>query len=616
MEQEKLKKGMRHLFYHIISNPSFKNRSKVLKELIKIINDTFKHTQSALYIFDVWQELYKPETECLFMSPQVCESLNAKLRDFLENALHQTTQKEINLKQFENQTCVLIPLRPTSKPNGLMIIIYENKKININDKILYLIKEELEQLLSVLNHYQLLKDKHDKKELLFELSSSFNSTESKEDILKQFMTSIRSFYPNFSYHLLLSHDHELEDSLPVRTLEYSQEITKKASYMAFISGKLQAEVIENKTYLYAPLVGKQGVYGVLQIITPNKITFPKGDIEFITQFTSVAGKALENATLYQNSKQHVADLQMINETTHQLNSNLRQEDILRLVKGKIKSTCHATEVGFILTEGNSIEDMEVLNESTNYFSTKKSLSFCTYLLTDLVKKKEPLITGNFKHQGLSDFHSVMAIPMQDGKNFLGAVVILHEEKNYFTFDRFKLLQSLTQHLALALINSFLRDRLEEAVITDYLTKLYSRNFLEEKINYHMETDELGVLILFDIDDFKQINDIHGHYIGDEVIIQVANIIKQNITHLDVAARWGGEELAIYLPKTSLNQGVQLAEKISQQVEQESSPPITLSAGVSVWSNDKVDSVKSLFIRADQALYEAKNFGKNRVIKSK
>ena len=132
----------------------------------------------------------------------------------------------------------------------------------------------------------------------------------------------------------------------------------------------------------------------------------------------------------------------------------------------------------------------------------------------------------------------------------------------------------------------------------------------------METDELGVLILFDIDDFKQINDIHGHYIGDEVIIQVANIIKQNITHLDVAARWGGEELAIYLPKTSLNQGVQLAEKISQQVEQESSPPITLSAGVSVWSNDKVDSVKSLFIRADQALYEAKNFGKNRVIKSK
>lgn len=616
MKQINAKDELRQLSCQLLANPLEISSPKVLCDVVETINNLFFHSQTSLYLYDEWNKVYKSQTECL-LSSHSCINSNKELKEYIKSALHQSIVSEVTYKEFMEQGCLLIPLRPTSKPDGLIIIVTENEKIIMDRELSYFIKKEVEQLLNVLNHHRSLKENNDKKEFLFKLSTMFFSIENKKDILKQIMTSIRNFYPDFTYHLLLSHDYELEDTLPIRTLEYNQDITKKKSYLAFINGKLQIENIDNQTYVYAPLVGKQGIYGVLKIITEHELTFPKEDTEFITQFTSIAGKAIENATLYQNSKQHVADLQMINETSHQLNANLHQDDILLLGKEKIISTCQATEVGLILTKEFSVDDMEILTGSTTYFRTQDGLTFCTHLLRELARKKEPLITGELEEYGVpnSNFQSAMAIPMKDGRDVLGMVVMLHNEKNYFTFDRFKLLQSLIQHMTLALINSFLKNRLEEAVRTDYLTGLSTRNYLDEKINHQMKTTNFGVLILFDIDDFKQVNDTYGHYVGDEVIVQVADIIKRNINFNDIGARWGGEELAIYIPSTSIDQGFILAERIGRQVEEETQPSVTLSAGVSAWTGTEQDTVKSLFIRADRALYEAKNVGKNRVIKS-
>ncbi|MBU5468128.1 diguanylate cyclase [Virgibacillus sp. MSJ-26] len=612
MEQAKIKEKMRELLHRLMANPSRINRSKVLHEMVSIVNDSFNNNAcTTMFTFDEWQGLYKAESECLNLNYNI--TANWSINKFIEDALDQSLLTDAVYKQFGTQGCILIPFHPMNKPNGLIVTVFDHEKNDIKTAVLYLMKKEIEQLLNVLNHYTNLKAKYEKKDFLFRLSASFYTCENKNDILKQIIISISDVYPDFSYYLLLSHDHEMGETLPIRTLEYNQETTKQASYIAFIGGELQIEYNENSTYVFAPLVGKQGVYGVLEITAPTKVIYPKEEIEFIKQFTNVAGKAIENTILYQNSKQHISDLKMINETTHQLNSNLHQEDILQIIKGKIKLTCHASEVGFILMKENSTDKIDILPGSTGYFYTQEGVSLSTYLLTESIKNQESIITGNLKNRIISDFHSGMIIPMNDGKEFLGAVVMLHEKESFFTFDRFKLLQSLIQHLTLALINSLLRERLEETVRTDYLTNLYSRIYLDEKINFHMKTDTEGILILFDIDDFKRINDLYGHYIGDTVIIQVADIIRQHITPYDIGARWGGEELAIYMPGSTIEEGYWLAEKIAQQVERKTDPLVTLSAGVSSWTNEKTDSVKSLFIRADHALYEAKRKGKNQVI---
>ena len=129
--------------------------------------------------------------------------------------------------------------------------------------------------------------------------------------------------------------------------------------------------------------------------------------------------------------------------------------------------------------------------------------------------------------------------------------MLQKEPYYFSFDNFKLLQSLIHHSSLAMANSILREELEKMVITDHLTQLRSRNYLDKQMGESMQEDEEGTFILIDIDNFKKVNDTYGHQIGDDILVQVANLIQSNIRESDIGARWGGEELAIYLPKVPL-----------------------------------------------------------------
>ncbi|MNN54294.1 putative diguanylate cyclase YdaM [compost metagenome] len=95
--------------------------------------------------------------------------------------------------------------------------------------------------------------------------------------------------------------------------------------------------------------------------------------------------------------------------------------------------------------------------------------------------------------------------------------------------------------------------------------------------------------------------------------QVCSIIKTSVRKTDIAARWGGEELAVYLPEADANTGYQLAEIIRLRVEMETEPPVTVSCGIAEWNrdSDKI-SVESLFYLADMALYKAKNNGRNQV----
>src|SRR5690606_712930 len=160
--------------------------------------------------------------------------------------------------------------------------------------------------------------------------------------------------------------------------------------------------------------------------------------------------------------------------------------------------------------------------------------------------------------------------------------------------------------------SILREELEKLVITDYLTKLYSRNHLEDCVQESLETDAFGTFILIDIDDFKGINDTYGHQVGDEALVQIANLIKENIRDHDIGARWGGEELAIYLPRVGLSSGIAVAERLGKRVEHQSNPKVTISCGVATWNKDCKETFQSLFHRADNALYAAKQSGKNRV----
>ena len=173
-------------------------------------------------------------------------------------------------------------------------------------------------------------------------------------------------------------------------------------------------------------------------------------------------------------------------------------------------------------------------------------------------------------------------------------------------------------------------QLRGKVITDPLTGLYNRRVLESQINIELEklvnakgsrkTDpshELSVLMV-DIDDFKRINDTYGHQFGDDVLKNVGFLIKESIRKDDIAARFGGEEFCIVLPHTTKEEVCQIAEKIRKNIQAKKFSYVnqvasfTVSIGIACAREDNLLASRSLIRAADEALYEAKKQGKNRV----
>lgn len=150
---------------------------------------------------------------------------------------------------------------------------------------------------------------------------------------------------------------------------------------------------------------------------------------------------------------------------------------------------------------------------------------------------------------------------------------------------------------------------------DALTKTYNRSFfldkLDDEITYSSRYNAPFSLIIFDIDHFKRFNDSYGHLKGDEVLISVCEIVRLNIRKTDVFARWGGEEFVILLPNTPLKNGEILAQNLRKKIEILQIPEglsITASFGLSEYQHG--DTEKSIFKRADDALYKAKENGRN------
>jgi diguanylate cyclase (GGDEF)-like protein len=122
-------------------------------------------------------------------------------------------------------------------------------------------------------------------------------------------------------------------------------------------------------------------------------------------------------------------------------------------------------------------------------------------------------------------------------------------------------------------------------------------------------------MMLDIDHFKRVNDTHGHDVGDQALVTIAEVLKNGIRSMDILARWGGEEFLVLLPETDLAGATLIAERIRQQVSQIKLPKIpeglTISIGLCEAKPDM--ALKTATSLADQALYQAKENGRNRVV---
>ncbi len=188
-------------------------------------------------------------------------------------------------------------------------------------------------------------------------------------------------------------------------------------------------------------------------------------------------------------------------------------------------------------------------------------------------------------------------------------------------DRVKVGPTIFKFLAGADVESQYHEEIYRLTIMDGLTQIYNARYLYEALEREIircrrHERDLSV-IMFDIDYFKRINDVHGHLAGDFVLKELARIIQQRIRRDEVFARYGGEEFSIILPETSLEGAVSLAETLRGRVEehvftfQADTIKVTISIGAAQLT-DADKTANELLKRADELLYQAKRTGRNRV----
>jgi diguanylate cyclase (GGDEF)-like protein len=189
-------------------------------------------------------------------------------------------------------------------------------------------------------------------------------------------------------------------------------------------------------------------------------------------------------------------------------------------------------------------------------------------------------------------------------------------------DRVKVGPTIFKYLSGQDVEAQYHEEIYRMTIIDGLTQAHVKRYLLEALEKEIIRARRHVrdlsFIMFDIDHFKKINDVHGHLAGDFVLKELARIVQGRIRRDEVFARYGGEEFAIVLPETNIEGAKALADGLREKVEQSSftfqneTIRVTISIGVSML-NDGHKQATELIRDADAKLYEAKRGGRNRVI---
>jgi diguanylate cyclase (GGDEF)-like protein len=274
-----------------------------------------------------------------------------------------------------------------------------------------------------------------------------------------------------------------------------------------------------------------------------------------------------------------------------------------------------------------------------------------FILTDL---KSSLINKGLINSDLlvKNYKSLMAMPLLIQKNVLG-VLILFKQKGTYRKKELKLLSTFAPRSAVRLESARLYQlaketaqenaklyinlsKLYQKATLDELTGLYNRHFLMQRIKEEIKKawrfKQPLSLIFVDLDFFKKVNDEYGHQIGDQLLMELGDFIKKSIRDYDMACRFGGEEFVVLLPQTTLDNAFDLADRLREKIADHlfcattKNLKVTASFGVSMtpefsdpqaqFNDEQITIIaESIVSRADNALYQAKEAGRNRVVSS-
>jgi diguanylate cyclase (GGDEF)-like protein len=384
-----------------------------------------------------------------------------------------------------------------------------------------------------------------------------------------------------------------------------------------------------KSWLGVPLIIHDQVIGMLAIDKSERHYFTSKHIELASAFADQVAISIENTRLYSALQQRIEELTALRATFSDITAELELSRLLKSILKRAVKLLNSTggDLGLFDEARQEIQVAVTYKMGRSYTGTRLALGEGVMGLIALTHK--PVIIDDYQTwEGRSpqfsdaSWHAVVAAPMLIGKRLVGVIAVVDEDPTRrFTVNDQNLLTTFAQQAAIAVENAHLYEEAQHQAITDSLTGLYNRRGLFElgqrEVNRLRRTHQELSAILLDIDHFKQVNDKYSHAVGDQVLQVLAERCRSGLRESDLLGRYGGEEFAILLPEAGVQEAALIAERLRASIsevpiETQRGPiSITISLGVTSASNGTTD-LAILLDRADTAMYQAKQSGRNRV----
>jgi diguanylate cyclase (GGDEF)-like protein len=218
--------------------------------------------------------------------------------------------------------------------------------------------------------------------------------------------------------------------------------------------------------------------------------------------------------------------------------------------------------------------------------------------------------------------SHLTLPLAVEGEILGCISLNSDQPNAFDAQDLQFLSVIGYQMAATLKHFQRFSSIKNIAIYDTLTSLYNRRYFEERLGVEAQKSFYSgtplSLVMVDIDLFKKVNDTFGHTEGDQILCKISSLLKTSVRKKDTVARYGGEEFILILPEAGLEESFVIAERIRRLVEDtpfevgQAQVNLTISMGISNFPSHRAKSKEELVKMADQALYDAKRGGRNKV----
>ncbi|MDP8253550.1 MAG: GGDEF domain-containing protein [Candidatus Kaelpia aquatica] len=342
------------------------------------------------------------------------------------------------------------------------------------------------------------------------------------------------------------------------------------------------------------------------------------------QFAKSEDKLSEMDEVNKQLQLDVAKITGFFEISKELTRVMYLQQLPPVIANIVKGSFNFNFLALLVFEGEKSYSV-FIHPKRNSYELKENINYRDILdFEKILIEEEP---GFYDGEELNPLFAKLGQSNLSNKMYLIPIILEGKVKGILAFEdlaeeKIDLAHTLSGFLSLTLRKLKLYSEVQELAITDELTQVFVRRHFQdvcwEELDRIKEKKGDACFLMLDLDRFKNCNDTFGHLVGDVVLRETAKIVQQNVREIDIVGRYGGEEFCIFLPDTSLDNGIEVSERIRKAVEKyvfhayDEVLNITVSIGLSSLIEDAKNYIE-LVEKADMALYYAKRKGRNRAI---